>query len=450
MIRHRVRVKKQLMLSALTLILLTPAVRAHAGGQLDPTFGSGGKAIADFGVPFEEVRAMAIQPDGKIVVAGWIVGLSGDLALARFHADGTLDNGFGTGGRATAGFTAFSVARAIFVEPNGKITVAGHGSLPVNGQGAPHFLLARFTPQGTLDAGFGIGGRVATPLPNNEPAVTPVIAAVTRQANGRYVAAGTFVGSPGGVPSDDILVARFHAGGSYDTSFGIGGLARLDVAGQHDAGAALVVQPGDGKIVVAGSATIAGNRNFVVVRYDTTGHLDPTFGFGGGVTTDIQGEDVARAIAVQPDGAFVVTGSASNQLALARYRHDGLPDASFGGDGTVMTDVGGGEGRAIALRANGQIVVAGVTRITKQFFGDMLVAQYTSDGALDTTFGREGLAVTDFDQQVDAGRADVAFAVAIQADDKIVAAGVADVNQTGSFAVVRHLVATRCGPGMEC
>ena len=80
----------------------------------------------------------------------------------------------------------------------------------------------------------------------------------------------------------------------------------------------------------------------------------------------------------------------------------------------------------------------------------MLVAQYTSDGALDATFGREGLVATDFDQRVDEGRADVAFAVAIQPDDKIVAAGVADVNETGSFAIARYLVATRCGPGIEC
>jgi uncharacterized delta-60 repeat protein len=330
------------------MLALAPALRAFRAGQLDPTFGIDGKAIADFGQSFEEVRAMAIQPDGKIVVAGWVIGEFSDIAIARFHADGTLDNGFGTGGRTTAGFSGFSRADAIFLEPNGKITIAGHGSLPVNGQLKNHFVLARFTPHGALDAGFGIGGRLATPLPSSDPFVNPVISAVTRQANGRYVVAGTFV--TGGSLFDDILVARFTPNATYDTSFGSGGFVRLDVAGQRDTGAALVIQPGDGKIVVAGNATIAGNQNIVVVRYDTTGHLDPTFGFGGGVTTDIQGEDVARAIVMQPDGALVVTGSAGGQLALARYRPDGLPDASFGGDGTVMTDVGGGEGRAITLR----------------------------------------------------------------------------------------------------
>jgi uncharacterized delta-60 repeat protein len=314
----------------------------------------------------------------------------------------------------------------------------------------PHFMLARFTPHGALDVTFGVGGRVATLLADADLFSNPVITAVTRQANGRYVAAGSFVS--GSSLLDDILVARFHSTGTFDTSFGNGGMTRLDVAGQRDAGMALVLQPVDGKIVVAGMATVGGNENFVLVRYNTNGHLDQTFGFGGGVTTDFQGADVARAVIVQPDDAILVTGGAGNQAAaaLARYRPDGQLDASFGNGGTVMTDISGGEGRAIALRGNGQIVVSGVTRVTGQFFGDMLVAQYTSDGTLDTTFGREGLAVTDFDDQVDAGRADVAFVVAIQPDDKIVAAGVADFNQTGSFAITRYLVPTRCGPGIEC
>jgi uncharacterized delta-60 repeat protein len=188
-----------------------------------------------------------------------------------------------------------------------------------------------------------------------------------------------------------------------------------------------LVQQADGKLVAAGRTDTATGTDFGLARYNPDGTLDASFGAGGVVTTDIGGgDDFAHALAVQADGKLVAAGVAPTQtgssFALVRYNPDGTLDASFGTGGMVTTDFNGGA-NALIVQVDGRLVAAG------QAGEDFGLARYHPNGTLDSTFGTGGTVTTDF-----AGSSDAAFALAVQADGKLVAAG-----GTGSaFALARY------------
>jgi len=216
--------------------------------------------------------------------------------------------------------------------------------------------------------------------------------------------------------------------GDLDVTFGNDGIVTTDFGGA-DEGRAVALQK-DGKIVVAG--VTAGlyplPSDFAVARYNKDGNLDMSFGVGGKVINDFGGNDEGLAVVLQKDGKIVVAGESDDDFAIARYNTDGSLDLTFGTGGKVTTDFGGvDEGRAVALQKDGKIVVAGASD------GDFAVARYNTDGSLDLTFGTGGKVINDF------GGNNQGFAVALQKDDKIVVAGILDVN----FAVVRYVVFKR-------
>jgi uncharacterized delta-60 repeat protein len=222
---------------------------------------------------------------------------------------------------------------------------------------------------GDLDTSFGSTGKVLTVFFDGSAA-----SAVAIQSDGKIVVAGS-------------ALVRYNADGTLDTTFGDQGKVTTFCCG------ALAIQP-DGKIVGAGVSGVSpGNVDFALVRYLPNGTLDTTFSGDGTVTTDFGNGrlDGAWAIVLQPDGKIVVVGasrvegdSASEDVALARYLPNGSLDATFSGDGKVLTDLGSGEGdvaTAVALQPDGKIVVAGFTHR-----GDFALARYLSNGTLDTTF----------------------------------------------------------------
>jgi uncharacterized delta-60 repeat protein len=248
---------------------------------------------------------------------------------------------------------------------------------------------------------------------------------VAHQPDGKIVAAGQ------GGSDFDFAVARYNPDGSLDPSFGSGGSVTTDFGGS-EAATAVAIQA-DGKIVTTGSTFSAGVQKFALARYSATGSLDPSFGSGGTVTTDFGlGSGFGGALAVQSDGKIVAAGRAGSDFVLARYNGDGSPDAGFGSGGNVTTDFGGvvfDAAFAVALQANGKIIVAGSAFSFPA--ADFALARYNPDGSLDPSFGSGGKVTTDF------GGFDVAFGVALQPDGKIVAAG-----QGGSgsdFALARYL-----------
>ena len=272
---------------------------------------------------------------------------------------------------------------------------------------------------GDLDPAFGDAGKVKTTYPDGAAAN-----AVAVQTDGGVVIAGWV--------DDTFAVARYLPGGTLDPDFGVDGLVTTPLGVPDDAASAVALLPDD-RIVAAG--TDDGER-FAVVRYLADGTLDPSFGGDGIVRTPRAahfwgGEDLA----IQPNGKIVVVGTAGKSrvktaFAVARFRPNGMRDLAFGDAGMVVTPFASGEARAVALQHDGRIVVAG-----SNAFG-LALARYLPNGALDRTFGGDGK--VGHWEPSSPPSAMYAFAVAIQPDGRILAAGGYDVFAMGIARVLPH------------
>lgn len=296
---------------------------------------------------------------------------------------------------------------------------------------------------GDLDPTFGTGGILMTDINRS----TDIAKAVAVQADGKSVVVGTTYKN-NDFSSEDFVVTRYNTDGTLDSTFGRGGKVKTDFPGLAAEPSSVVIQS-DGKIVVAGGAfplfTFAGNIK--VVRYNSNGSLDTSFGTGGIVTTNFPQGSYAFDVALQTDGKIVVAGtvfvdfnsgdSSDTDFALARYNPDGTPDATFGNGGQVSTDFVGLEDDAfsVLIQSDGKIVAVGSANDPATFY-DFAAARYLSNGTIDTTFGVAGKVRTDFgDQNFDRARS-----AALQTDGKIVAAGFAISHGGGvqNFAVARY------------
>ena len=405
-------------------------VRYLADGTLDPSFGSGGKVISDLGASNERVKAMLQQPDGKLVVAG---NASGDILLARYNDDGSLDPSFGVGGKVNTPVGASGDgANALIRQADGKLVAAGHTQLSVAGAGLG-FALARYDADGTLDPSFGTGGTVTTRL-----GVDDEIYSLLQQPDGKLVAAGqaAAVYAP---PQYNFGVARYNANGSLDTSFGIGGKVTTSIENPDSIARGVIQQP-DGKLV-AGGSTHGGYDKVALARYQTNGGLDASFGSGGKVATAVSIANAqGQAILTQADGNLIVAGSTSQpfyaEFALVRYRPDGSLDSGFGAAGSAIVSIGpySDVANAVIEQSDGKLVAAG-----QRYNGsnnDFAVARFLPNGALDAGFGSGGIAWI----ALGSGE-DVARAVVQQADGKLVVAGnaVGGSPTVSRFALVRYL-----------
>ena len=304
-------------------------VRYNADGSLDASFGTAGIVSTDFFGTNNAATSIALQPDGRIVVAGSAEEAGADrFALARYNADGSLDASFGTGGKVTTSFFGFDDgATAVALQPDGRIVAVG-SAYP--GGANNQFALARYNSDGSLDSSFGAGGKFTTDFFG----ANDLGHAIVLQSDGRIVAGG--MAYPGGSGIDEFALARYHADGSLDPTFDGDGrttvkfssayVRRLSAAGQED-----------GKIVASswGVDGATGFDVFSIVRFNVDGSLDSSFGASGKVTTSFLGsQNQAFATAVQPDGNILAAGSAFDVsvgyslFALARYQ---------GGAGTAPT-----------------------------------------------------------------------------------------------------------------
>jgi uncharacterized delta-60 repeat protein len=288
-------------------------VRYNADGSLDTTFGAGaglaGVVRTTFGPgSTSRASALAIQADGKIVAAG--VTFSSSVvnhALARYNVDGSLDSTFDGDGKAIAGFgTGSASIRAIALQTDGKIVVAGD-YYDSSGTDQLEFLLARYNTDGSLDTTFGSGGVFI----GHAGWFQDSFAAIAIQPDGKLLAAGyTRI-----LTINDFVVARFNDDGTLDSSFGTNGYVATDITGNDhfDEARAIALQP-DGRIVVAGQSDLLGNGayDFAIVRYNGDGTVDTGYGTQGIATVEFSADpDQASGIALQADGKVVVAGQAS-------------------------------------------------------------------------------------------------------------------------------------------
>lgn len=358
-------------------------VRVLRNGQLDPHFGVGGLSQVDAGSDGDAARALIRQPDGKLLLAGRLeTGAYTDFGLARLHADGSLDTSFGeSNGGTRRGYVRLNIgpngsvndsATAVALQTDGRIVLAGEGFAQEGGFIYQRFALARFHADGTLDTSFGDGGRVVSPATSFQ--VAEYLTAVAKRRDGslpddRITAVGyVFARSTG-------LIRRYLANGQPDPSFGVDGTLVLteSLAGGVRRGMTSVADAvwlDDGTLLVLGTG---GDRGFVFQRFHADGTLDTRFGNQGRTLVKFSGTveyDEPAALQVQADGSILAAGYASmrysgavsKDFAVVRLRADGQPDPRFGdgqGRSTFPVSVHTDEALAIALTSDGEIVAAG-------------------------------------------------------------------------------------------
>lgn len=360
------------------------------------------------------------------------------LATGALSAPGDLDTTFSGDGKASATLAVDSVGKSVAIQGDGKIVVAGNARDSV---GRDSFAVARFLSTGIQDPTFGSGGQVVTAVGVGSASAY----AACIQADGKIVVGGIAYNGT----NEDFALVRYTENGALDTSFGAGtGKVMINVGDSDDYALAVAVQS-DGKILIAGQSITAGTGigAFTLVRRTLTGDFDPTFGGGTGraVTTIGDNSSTIRSIALQSDGGIVVAGGADlnarHVFTLARYTSSGYLDTTFGsGTGIVSTRIGNGSAdvaQAVALQTDGRIVVGGFADVDNT--QDLAVARYLSTGVLDTTFGGGLGYVT---KGFELGSRDYGYGVAIQRDGKIVLAGyrrVTGVSSNADFAVARFL-----------
>jgi uncharacterized delta-60 repeat protein len=288
------------------------------------------------------------------------------------------------------------------------------------------FGATRHDAAGNLDATFGTGGVVTTSLGGNDDKAFD--AALT--SDGGFVAVGQ--ADPNGLANTDFGLVRYTADGQPDPRFGTGGKLSSDLTGRDDVANAVAVQP-DGKIIAAGlAASTPANFDFALARYNPDGTLDHSFGGGDGIVTTDLGTfgDGITDIALQPDGKIVAVGATDQDAALARYLPDGTLDPTFGSGGTVVGGIGTNEVRGIAIAPDGTILVAGSRGGPKGL--DVIVASYSPNGSLNTGFGQGGVAQADL-----SGGTDLGDDLVVKSNGDIVLVGSASSNTVSDRALVR-------------
>ncbi len=289
-------------------------IRYNSNGSLDTSFDNDGKVTTSIGIYHEIGRSIAIQTDGKIIIAGESLNTTGyDFALVRYNTNGSLDTTFDTDGKVTTSFGNFhDNPSAITIQSDGKILVAGGSN-----NGNDFFAIARYNIDGSLDTTFDIDGKITTAIGLGNAYAT----SIAIQSNGKIVVAGSSHNSI----NYDFALVRYNIDGSLDTTFSNDGMVTTALGSSQDVISAVSIQP-DGKIVAAGFSA-SSHYDFALARYNPNGSLDTTFDIDGKVKTDFGNKnDHGYSVALQNDGKIVLAGSSndsSNQFvfALARYNN---------------------------------------------------------------------------------------------------------------------------------
>ncbi|SJM91829.1 hypothetical protein [Crenothrix polyspora] len=332
--------------------------------------------VVDTSIAIEATYAK-LQADGSI----WVTGINGsDLTFVRFNTNGSLDVSYSDDGMTTLSLkNTDPYHTSVFTQGNGKILVTGHGS---------NFSVMRYNPDGTRDNSFSGDGEVTTRVSFGGGYEYALDIAV--QTDGKILVAGRTGGYENGQSFPHYFgLVRYNTNGTLDTHFS--GDGKLTTAIEDGADGYAVTVQADGKILVAGEATILTSANnasnpaypsFALVRYNANGSLDTRFSGDGKIITNVGTDDGGRAITVQSDGKILVAGNSDGNVAVVRYNANGTLDTSFSGDGKVITDLGGDDRTdSVTVQADGKILLTGSSD------GHFALVRYNANGSLDTSFG---------------------------------------------------------------
>jgi uncharacterized delta-60 repeat protein len=410
-------------------------VRYLGDGSLDASFGLGGRVLTDFAHGIDVGRAALQQADGRLVAAGEArQGTLRQFALVRYLADGSLDASFGDGGQVLTPLGTDSAIAALAIAPDGALIAAG--SAVVSGRSV--FALARYLSDGSLDASFGIGGIVTTAVgPSDDRAV-----AVQRRPDGRIVVAGASLPSAAPAGDYDFAVAQYLADGTLDAGFGSAGKVVVALGSAADVPTSLVLGA-SGALTVAGSSRVpAANRDDVaLLRLLADGNLDASFGVGGVVIADLVAarSELANAAVLAGDdvviGGSVCDASDCRWYLLAAFAANGSLNPSFASQGVQVTGIAPNrrtEGLALARRSDGAILLAGVNATADSY--RMTTLRYTASGVLDASFDGDGIAATSVGTDFE-----YAQAVAALPDGRLLVGGFSSAGFRLESTVLRYL-----------
>lgn len=413
----------QAMLAALGL---APSCALAAPGALDPAFGPGGAAFADFSAGNDAGNAIALQSDGKILVAGETTSGSWDFGIARFLDNGQLDPGFGTNGVTNANVGLFDAAVGVTELADGRIVVGGSGLL-TEGGGNRDYAIARFLPDGMPDSSFGSDGMVTVDIAGvgfNDHAHAMLV-----QPDGAILLAGS-----GDGPIDEpagFAIIRVTPAGVLDDTFGTGGITRTEIGTRGSGEVRSLALQADGSIIAAGDATFDNVHVSCVVRYDANGSVDSSFGDSGLIRTQYAAE--TGGVLVQPDGKFLLALTNQQNFVVVRLQANGLADPGFGTGGAFGVDFGGIDTcHAMTVDAAGKVILAGSSESGSR--KSIALARLTDTGAFDPTFSGVGALLTPVGASGDAEAMDVV----VQPDGKIVVAGTYGIGNARDFIVLRY------------
>lgn len=399
--------------------------------DLDTTFGGTGTVITDInGSDF--ATSVAVQPDGKIVVAGYCVN-GAVICVARYSATGVLDATFNTTGTVqTPVNSGNDRALGLAIQGDGKIVVSGACERPLVGFPGffnVEFCVVRYTTTGALDTSFNATGVVQLAVGGNGQDLGNAVAI---QIDNKIVVAGTCANFSS--TAAEICIVRFTSAGAFDTTFNATGKVVTALGSGLNTGQTVVVQP-DGKIVVAGNCDSGAIQEFCVLRYTANGVSDATFNATGILRFPVgSGLALANSLVVQADGKYVLAGRCSNganlDFCMARVTAAGALDTTFNSTGKVTTAIGSANDVAyqVAIDVGGKIVLAGNCEVTVSNFLPC-VARYTSAGVLDTSFNATGK----FIATVNSGP-NIQRGMTLQVDGKIVLVG----STNNNFLVSRY------------
>ena len=355
----------------------------HMDGTLDNNFGASG-IMKDFKhsgrTSFE---ASAVQPDGKIITAG-VTQMSPealDFIVIRYNKDGSYDMSFSGDGVVMPRFgTGGAEAKAIAIQPDGKIVVAGYFWNGSNGKF--DMALIRLNPDGTPDNTFSGDGQVLTHIRDYNIATDMVL-----QPDGKIVIAGYTASNVGGI---DVGIVRYNSDGTLDNRFSGDGMLTADLGSDNDQVVGLLLRP-DGKLVVVGNGQTG---KVFLLRYNADGSPDTSLDIDGMMITG-NGEfmNTASAALLQPDGAIVVAGTKDGNFRIERFNSNGSPDNSFSEDGKMMIDfnLNNEQPTSMVLQPGGKLVIGGYVK--EWPLTDMALARINADGSLDNSFSGDGIQV---------------------------------------------------------
>ncbi len=425
------------LLLAAGLASLANAAAWATPGALDPDFGSDGRLLVDFGYDNTSINAIGHLSGGRIVLAG----STGDdnredaCGVTVLLPDGTPDPAFGNAGQVVLdrnpGFT--NSCDALAVQPDGRIVLAGRWT---NQIGRTEFMIIRLLGDGSLDTSFSDDGYVfASFAPVLNPISSPQ--ALALQPDGKIVVAGRFRPAPViGPIHSDMAVLRLNADGSTDAGFGSGGRVTIgiDAAGPtFEEAYDVAIQP-DGRIVLIGLSQGTHFR-MMVARLTAAGQPDTSFNLVGHRLLDFPGlvTSIGHSVLVRADGTLLLAGIAGDAsgeapvMAVAALQPNGQNEIGFGSGGRVLVDLSTGAGAVTAAFAmvedsDGRLVLGGVTGNDAND-GDMAVVRLHADGGLDTDFGISGAVLVPFNLMASGAGTDLARAVHLLPDGDIVVAG---------------------------